>query len=306
MTRPVMARNAIGAILTAIAAAVHPLHAQGADAVAACATAPTPVVGRTARGTAFDVVGCGPSMLLVHGFSADRRMWQVLAEDWSRRFRLVRVDLKSHGASATVATTDDPVAELLAVLDAARISRAIVVGHSVGAALGVDLAARVPERVEALVLLSPSLTGYQPVAPISLGTVAARARAGDLRGAAAAWLETPIMHTSLRGEAFARFEQMVLENSRVWDPSARRPVSPTEPIAQRLAAIRAPMLIAVGAADASGAREVADLLVSTPAIHARHIVPAGGHWFPLESPDSVRVWVDAFLCSSLSPSPSCR
>lgn len=287
--------STISIACASLEAAAVPVGSPEANDTRPCAEATVRTTGRTTRGTAFDVTGCGPPILLVHGFSADRRMWDALTIDWSHRYRVVRVDLKSHGESADAHRDDDPVADLLAVLDTQHIARATLVGHSVGAAHAVDLAARAPERVAALVLLSPSLTGFRAHARVPLDAVAARVRARDAAGAAAAWLHTSIMRTTLHGDAAERFEDMILANQRIWDRTSPVPSPPAAPLAERLAALRAPLLLAAGAGDSSGTREAVAMLAAVHPASVQHVHATGGHWFPLESPDVVRAWVDAFL-----------
>lgn len=75
-------------------------------------------------------------------------------------FRAIAVDLRGHGLSDMPVdpdryTTDAMVAHAIDILDALRISRVAVIGHSMGGALATHLALRAPERVRALTLFSP-------------------------------------------------------------------------------------------------------------------------------------------------------
>jgi pimeloyl-ACP methyl ester carboxylesterase len=251
---------------------------------------------KSRMGIAYDVVGCGPAVLVIHGFSADRRMWQPLVARWRSAFRLVLVDLKSHGQSATATAADDPTAELLAVMDEAGVDRFAVIGHSAGAALAVDLASSAPARVTALVLLSPSVNGFAPSsARADLRELASRVRANDPPGAAEAWLASSVMQTALKGSARAAFRDMIRQNVRVWEASAGRPPSPRGSAADRIAAVQAPLLIAVGGQDASGVAEVADAIAAAHPRAPRRRLPDQGHWFPLEVPRAVATWTAAFL-----------
>jgi pimeloyl-ACP methyl ester carboxylesterase len=89
---------------------------------------------RTVDGLAYEVAGAGPPVLLVHEGIADRTMWDPQWEGWSDRFTLIRYDQRGFGES------DDPAGEFslhgdaLAVLDAADVDRARVVGASMAVA----------------------------------------------------------------------------------------------------------------------------------------------------------------------------
>ncbi len=75
-------------------------------------------------------------------------------------FRAIAIDLRGHGLSdmptdPTRYTTDGMIAQAVDVLDALGIRRAALAGHSMGGALAVHLALRVPDRVLALALFAP-------------------------------------------------------------------------------------------------------------------------------------------------------
>jgi len=113
---------------------------------------------------ASDRAGPGTPILLVHGFSNNRFVWDEIADGLSHHHRTLAVDLRGHGDSDWSPDAHygvpDYAADLPAVLDAAQIPRAIVVGHSLGGNAATLFAAKHPERVDALVLVDtgPSLS----------------------------------------------------------------------------------------------------------------------------------------------------
>jgi pimeloyl-ACP methyl ester carboxylesterase len=75
-------------------------------------------------------------------------------------YRAIAVDLRGHGLSDMPVdpdryTTDAMVEHGVAILDALHLRRAVLIGHSMGGALAIHLALRVPERVRGLALFSP-------------------------------------------------------------------------------------------------------------------------------------------------------
>ncbi|MBL1083636.1 alpha/beta fold hydrolase [Streptomyces actinomycinicus] len=107
---------------------------------------------------AFEVMGTGPPLVLLHGFFGDRTTWRsaghvdALAGD----HRLVLVDARGHGGSDSPHDVDSyridrQVRDVVAVLDALDISRAAFWGASMGGIIGLNLLAEHPERLTALI-----------------------------------------------------------------------------------------------------------------------------------------------------------
>lgn len=104
----------------------------------------------------------GPPVLALHGVTGHAARWKILA-DALPHLRILAMDLRGHGRSTWHPPwgIEQHVADALAVLDAAGLSRVAVLGHSYGAAIALHLAHAAPERVERLALLDPAL-GLDP------------------------------------------------------------------------------------------------------------------------------------------------
>lgn len=102
----------------------------------------------------YQVSGEGPPVLLISGLSAQRPFWG-LARPLLAGFTLVEFDNRDIGKSGQAAgpyTVADMARDALAVLDAAGIGKAHVVGHSMGGAIAQELAIAAPGRINRLVL----------------------------------------------------------------------------------------------------------------------------------------------------------
>jgi pimeloyl-ACP methyl ester carboxylesterase len=103
----------------------------------------------------YDVDGPAdaPAIVFVHGTRLTRTMWRPQMDDLRDTYRVIAVDLPGHGALAdqpfTMATA---AAEVGRAIGQAAGGRAVVVGLSLGGYVAMDLAARRPELVRALVL----------------------------------------------------------------------------------------------------------------------------------------------------------
>ena len=105
-----------------------------------------------------EVTGSGPVVLLTHGFAASSHMFASTVADLSTDHTAVVWDMRGHGSSDS---PGDPAAysvrtsldAMLAILDDVGAERAVLVGHSLGGYLSLELAISHPERVAALVLV---------------------------------------------------------------------------------------------------------------------------------------------------------
>lgn len=100
-----------------------------------------------------------PPLLLVHGAANDRDCWRNVASALtSAGCALLVPDLPGHGLSAGPALRSiGELADWLpALLDAAGVGQAVLVGHSMGSLIALECAARHPQRVSRLALLGTS------------------------------------------------------------------------------------------------------------------------------------------------------
>ena len=105
------------------------------------------------------VVGIGPPILLLHGLTGSWRYWYATIEALRDRFTVIAPDLPGMGASPPLVGeySLERIVELLhQACESIGKGPACVVGHSLGGALAVELAARYPGSVRSLVLAAPA------------------------------------------------------------------------------------------------------------------------------------------------------
>jgi pimeloyl-ACP methyl ester carboxylesterase len=114
---------------------------------------------------AVEVAGEGPPIVLAHGLTATRR-YVVHGSKMLERagHRVIGYDARGHGDSepapdARAYEYDDLVGDLARVLDEHELEQVTLVGVSMGAATTLALALRSPERVSALVQVTPAHLG---------------------------------------------------------------------------------------------------------------------------------------------------
>ncbi len=97
-----------------------------------------------------------PAVAFIHGGALDHSVWILQSRYLAHHgFGVLAADLPGHGrsAGAPLARIEDMADWIVALLDAARVNRAALVGHSMGSLAVLDCAARHPERVGRIALL---------------------------------------------------------------------------------------------------------------------------------------------------------
>jgi pimeloyl-ACP methyl ester carboxylesterase len=240
--------------------------------------------------------GCGPAVVLLHGFSFDRSMWDPQhAALLSAGYRVIRYDLRGFGASGPPAADRDHVGDLWEVLDAHEIGAAHIVGLSLGANIALAAGYQRPTRVTSLTLASPGLPGHVWRTPRPPDEAASHARVHGVPAGKAFWLTHPLF-ASLgdHPEAHEHVRRMVAAfPAYQWRDGPTTPPLPA--LAETLAEVTPPALVVSGALDAPGYREIAEVLGSGLPNVRRHELPGTGHVLNLERPAEVSQLLLGFL-----------
>lgn len=187
---------------------------------------------------AFRVQGEGPAVVLLHGTSANFAVWEPVAESLSARAKVISVDQRGHGRSDKPESGYDGIsfaADIITVLDALGIERAIIGGHSLGARNAWVAAARNPERVAAVLAVD-----YTPfVEKDALDTLAVRVAGGDRRFADTAEIEAYI------ADRYARMPLDAVQRRARWgyqqlEDGGWIPLAPAAVLAQVVDGLRTP------------------------------------------------------------------
>lgn len=172
---------------------------------------------------AWEAAGEGPGVVLLHPGLWDSRVWDEQVGVFSRTYRVLRYDVRGYGRSSRpepgrpYSHADD----LAAVMDAAGLDRAALVGNSMGGRIAIDSALTHPERVTALVLAATSVAGFEETKEEQERyedlehEIERAAEAGDAERAME--LELSVWATALGTEdlAGARIRQIAFDNLHV-------------------------------------------------------------------------------------------
>ena len=105
-------------------------------------------------GKTFDAAK--PTVIFIHGVLHDHSVWILQTRYLANHgWNVLAVDLPGHCRSAgePPATVEDAADFVIALMDAAGLEKAALVGHSLGSLIALEAAARAPHRVSQLVLV---------------------------------------------------------------------------------------------------------------------------------------------------------
>ncbi len=106
-----------------------------------------------------EVSGSGHDILFVHSGISDRRMWDGQFDELANSFRVSRYDMRGFGRSSAVAGEYSHVDDLAHVIQVLGLVRPRVVAASMGARVAIDLALRMPNTFDRMLLVGPAISG---------------------------------------------------------------------------------------------------------------------------------------------------
>ncbi|MDX1909604.1 MAG: alpha/beta fold hydrolase [Bacteroidia bacterium] len=110
------------------------------------------------------ISGQGPALIVLHGLFGSSDNWASHARVWSSDFSVYLVDQRNHGRSphAPTLTYADMAHDLADFMDQQGITRAYLLGHSMGGKTVMQMAAWDPERVEKMIVADMAPKAYPP------------------------------------------------------------------------------------------------------------------------------------------------
>lgn len=245
---------------------------------------------------AYEAQGSGHPLVLIAGIGYGGWFWHRIVPDLAGHFRVITFDNRGAGASSKPPgpyTVPAMAADAAGLLEALGIENAWVMGHSLGGFIAQELAVTRPDLVDKLILASTNHGGANVIAITPEALEVLTDRQGDPG------------ELIRRGVAIAAAPGFAERRPEIWqqviDYRLSDPVPPAqyaaqvaagmgmaalsdEQVAERMAAIRMPVLILFGEGDRvvppGNARLMAEKL---PDARVK-ILPGTGHLFPIEDP----------------------
>jgi 3-oxoadipate enol-lactonase len=247
----------------------------------------------------YEVLGRGPTVVLLHPFPTHHAFWLPAAEHLTSRYRVILPDLRGHGDSSPgegPATMQKHADDLFRICRAESIDRAIFVGVSIGGYLLFEFWRRYRDRVAALGLCS---TRAQADTTEARNTRLQSAEEVLERGTEP-FLERMIPRlfgkTTLdtRPDLVDAGRRFMLKMSPKGISLVQRGMAERPDSVETLKSINVPTLIMVGDEDVLTPVPEAELMRQhIPAAQLR-VIQRGGHFTPYEQPQAVGLLLRQF------------
>jgi pimeloyl-ACP methyl ester carboxylesterase len=259
---------------------------------------PTQFLERDGAVMSYEIAGEGPLVVCIPGMADLRGTFRFLAPALVEAgYRVAVVDLRGHGDSATTFPAyDNPAnaSDIEALVDHLG-GPAVVVGNSMGAAIGVLIAANRPELVSGLVLVGPFVRNGR----VSRALTAVMRVATSAPLLALTWKAyLPTLFAGTKPADFARYRAGLIDSIRHGHAAAVSKTMRTshDPAEAALADVHTPVLVVMGELDPDfpSPKDEADWIVQQLGGSVL-MVPDAGHYPHAQHPEVVVPAVTAFL-----------
>jgi 3-oxoadipate enol-lactonase len=230
----------------------------------------------------YDETGEGPPLVLLHLGVVDARIWEPVLPLLAERHRVIRYDQRGFGRSPRPDGPYSLVDDLVAVLDAAGVEKASLVGASRGGNIALATTVEHPERVAALILVGSGLSGAQ----LDVGWTPEQIARWEQAEADDDWSAMADLDMEVWAPMGADTElrAMFVENA-VWSNS--EDPATDEPVAERVSGITAPTLVITGGRDVRGINEIGDRLARDIPDARAAVIEEADHMIPWRAPEEL-------------------
>jgi 3-oxoadipate enol-lactonase len=247
----------------------------------------------------WDEAGEGEPVLLIMGLGSSRATWNRIRPALAAQYRTIAFDNRGVGESDVPAgpyTMREMAADAVAVMDAANVPSAHVLGLSMGGMIAQELALQYPDRVRSLILACTSPGGENAVRADQdvLSVIGSFMSMGPEAGTEAF---VPLLHAA--GTARTRIDED-LALRRKWYPSADGYRGQLQAIRSweafsRLHQIRVPTLVIHGDCDRLIPSRNGEILAERIPGARLVLLPQAGHVFLTDQPERSQTEIIGFL-----------
>jgi pimeloyl-ACP methyl ester carboxylesterase len=256
----------------------------------------------------YEIAGAGEPLVLIHGSFGDRRFWDPQFNALSKKYKVIRYDIRGFGRSA-LPDSDEVYRDcddLKALMDFLGVSKAHLCGLSLGSFIVIDFALAYPANCKSLIVAGPRVAGdgtdeYKTPNADTMRTVIARTTAlAKNKGAKEAtdylWTgDHPMGKTIILSTTRKVLLKMGYEYSwwRYIYPSKREYAFPMA--IKKLKEIKMPALVVTSEHDLGLCKEVADILVRQMPDAKLISIKGAGHIMNMDKPEEFNKAISGFI-----------
>lgn len=250
---------------------------------------------------AYDDVGSGPAVVLLHGYPFNRSMWSGQVEALrAAGYRVVTPDLRGHGQTSVTdepATMKEMAEDVAALMDALNLTRAAVGGLSMGGYVSLAFYRRFPLRVRALILANTRPQADTDEARRNREEQAQKALEEGMNGIADTMLPKVLAPATLseHPEIVKRVREMMKGTKPQGAAAALRGMAARVDHTNFLPSIMAPALIIVGSEDELTPPKDAELMHREIRGSRLELIEGAAHVSNLERPAEFNSALKDFL-----------
>jgi pimeloyl-ACP methyl ester carboxylesterase len=251
---------------------------------------------------AYDDVGSGQAVVLLHGYPFNRTMWREQVEALRPGYRVITPDLRGHGETSGTdapATMDEMAEDIAALLDELEIKRAVLGGLSMGGYVAFAFYRRFGTRVRALVLADTRPQSDTDEARRNREQQAEKILTEGMESIADDFLKKVLTPATIsqKPETTNRVREMILKTNPQGAAAALRGMAARRDQTDLLPEIIAPVLIIVGSEDQITPSRDAEMMHRRFAAHALKSSKAQRIFQTWNSPHSSRARSKIFWMS---------
>ena len=244
----------------------------------------------------YEVAGQGHALVLIHGGQLDRRMWDEQFQFFSQKYRVIRYDVRGFGNSPAATKPFSNHEDLAAVLDCLKVDKAYIVGLSLGGMIAINFALNHAEKVDALVLVGPGLSGFRLADDPNEMAILKATQEGDMQRATDLWLQTGYMAPAMKDPQIApKIRKLALDNAQAELNNFALSKDIFFSAADHLYEIKMPTLVMVGSLDVKGIHQIFGLLRARVPHCTDIVIQGAGHMINMERPQEFNSVVLEFL-----------
>ncbi len=245
----------------------------------------------------YEACGSGPALILLHDGLLHSVVWDDVWPLLCESHHVVRYDRRGSGRSDAATAPFSPEDDLLRVAEQTGIRRAVLVGSSSGAGLALDFALAHPDRVEALVLVGPTVHGMRSSDWFNQrgSAMSAAVAAGNAGAAADLWASDPYQVHGANPAARKKIRDVLLSFPQNLTVAGQFEIRPSPPTVIRLSAIAAPTLLIVGDGDVGDVHAFSGAIQAAVSVVRREVWKDAGHRVQLEQPAALVSRIAAFV-----------